>query len=341
MPCDPAAFFVALDRGVNTIVTLTMNPALDVTTSAETVRPGHKLRCAQPRFDPGGGGINVARTIVRLGGDALAIFPSGGAPGERVRELLSVEKVPFKSVAIAETTRESLTVVDRTSNDQYRFVLPGPALSPSEQAHCLETLAAIQPRPAWLVMSGSLPPGIDHNFFLQIGRWCRSHGVELAVDTSGKTLATCDGIGAALVKPSLRELEQIVGRTVTEAEEPGAARQLIDRGFARIVVLSLGERGALLVSARGSQRFAAPKVESKTGVGAGDAMLGAIVLGLDRGMALSAAVRRGVAAGAAATMAQGTGLPRIDDVERLYATMQQTGPNKGPGAAGHRASRSS
>ena len=252
-------------RNMAVIATLTMNPALDVATSAQTVVPGHKLRCAAPRFDPGGGGINVARTIVRLGGDALAVFPVGGAPGERLCALLSAEHVPFETVAIAEPTRESLTVLDRTNNEQYRFVLPGPILSRLEQQRCLEAVQAITPRPAWLVASGSLSPGVPNDFFLPIGRWCRSHDVKLAIDTSGDALSACGGIGADLVKPSLRELEHVIGRTLTAAEEPAAARQLIERGIADSVVLSLGNRGALLVSANESHRFAAPDVELQQG----------------------------------------------------------------------------
>jgi 6-phosphofructokinase 2 len=108
------------------IVTLTMNPALDIATTADRVVPTHKLRCEAPRYDPGGGGISVARATHALGGEALAIFPAGGAAGEMIQHLLRQEDVAHEAVAIAGFTRESLAVEERESGEQYRFLLPGP-----------------------------------------------------------------------------------------------------------------------------------------------------------------------------------------------------------------------
>ena len=138
-----------------------MNPALDIATATETVVAGHKLRCGQPRYDPGGGGINVARAVHRLGGDALAVFPIGGLSGEMLCRLLHDEGVPHIPVPIAGFTRESLAVVERQSGKQYRFLLPGPLLSPHDQERCLHALAMHAGGAAYLVASGSLPPGVS------------------------------------------------------------------------------------------------------------------------------------------------------------------------------------
>src|SRR5271157_2905904 len=122
----PARSRPSRGTSMGTIVTLTMNPALDIATSTDRVEPTHKLRCTEPRYDPGGGGINVARAVRALGGEADAIFPAGGAAGEMIRHLLDQEDVAYDVIAIDGFTRESLTVEERATGDQFRFILPGP-----------------------------------------------------------------------------------------------------------------------------------------------------------------------------------------------------------------------
>jgi len=150
------------------IVTLTMNPALDIATATERIVPTHKLRCDMPRYDPGGGGINVARAVHALGGDALAIFPAGGSAGDMVRHLLAAEGVAHAAVAVAGFTRESLAVEERASSEQYRFILPGPEIGPADQQRCLDRLAAAAADAAYIVASGSLPPGAPEDFYARV-----------------------------------------------------------------------------------------------------------------------------------------------------------------------------
>lgn len=302
-----------------TIATLTLNPALDVTTCTEKVRPGHKLRCTPPRFDPGGGGINVARVVTRLGGEATAVFPSGGPAGATIVALLEAQKVPIVPVPIAGMTRESFTVDEGRPGDQYRFVLPGPELSAAEQAALLDALFAV-PGLTHIVVSGSLPPGCDPAIFRRIAERCRAAGAKLVIDTSGPALAACEGAGAWLIKPSLREAGELLGRAIAgEAEELAAAQELRRRGFADVVVISLAERGALLVAEGKALRLPAIAVEAKSTVGAGDSMVAAITLASAEGKPLEEALRYGIAAGAATLMTPGTELARKEDVERLYA----------------------
>jgi len=184
-----------------------MNPALDIATATETVVAGHKLRCGQPRYDPGGGGINVARAVHRLGGDALAVFPIGGLSGEMLCRLLHDEGVPHIPVPIAGFTRESLAVVERQSGKQYRFLLPGPLLSPHDQERCLHALAMHAGGAAYLVASGSLPPGVSEDFYARVCDLARSCGARFVLDTSGAALSGA-GRGMFLIKASLHELEE-------------------------------------------------------------------------------------------------------------------------------------
>src|SRR6516162_1063904 len=303
---------------MGTIVTLTMNPALDIATSTDRVVPTHKLRCAPPRYDPGGGGINVARAVHALGGDTAAIFPVGGPAGEMIHHLLDQEGVRHHPIAIAGFTRESLAVEDRQSGEQFRFILPGPKVSDADQERCLDQLSAAAAAADFIVASGSLPLGVPEDFYSRVAGLAQKLGRRLVLDTSGAALKQA-GHGIYLLKPSLRELQDLAGAEIrTECEQEQAAREVIAQGRSEIVVLSLGAEGALLVTAEECERFAAIPVEARSTVGAGDSMLAGIVLGLSRALPLRKAVRFGLAAGAAALLGSGTELCRRSDVERLY-----------------------
>jgi 6-phosphofructokinase 2 len=305
------------------IVTLTMNPALDIATSTDRVEPTHKLRCSIPRYDPGGGGINVARAVHALGGDAVAIFPAGGAAGEMIRYMLEQQGIPHHAIAISGFTRESLAIEERRTGRQFRFLLPGPEISERDQERCLDQLALAAAEATYIVASGSLPPGVAEDFYARVAKLAQTLGTRFILDTSGTALKQA-GRGIYLLKPSLRELGDLVGREIrTEREQEIAARDINEQGRSEIVIVSLGDQGALLVTADGAERFAAIPVEARGSVGAGDSMLAGIVVSLCRGLQLGEAVRYGMAAGAAALFGSGTELCRRSDVERLYAHQSQ------------------
>lgn len=305
------------------ITTLTMNPALDITTSADVVRPTDKIRCAGARYDAGGGGINVSRVASVLGVPASAVFPVGGSTGGQVEKLLAEAGVPSRVVPIADSTRESFTVNERTTGKQYRFVLPGPQITPEEQAQCLDELRAAAASAEFVVASGSLPPSVPPDWYQRVADICRETGSLLVLDTSGGGLTHVTS-GVFLLKPSIRELRECVGRDlVTEAAQFAAARELIDRGITQSVVVSLGSHGALVVTPRRNERIPAVPVHVVSGVGAGDAMVAAIVVGLSRGWPLNEAVRFGVAAATAMLLTPGTVAPTRSDVERFFAQVPE------------------
>ncbi|WP_299563316.1 1-phosphofructokinase family hexose kinase [uncultured Mycolicibacterium sp.] len=299
------------------IVTVTVNPALDITTSTEVVRHTSKVRCGSVRHDPGGGGINVARVAHVLGARATAVCALGGHTGALLAELLEAEGVPYEAVRIAGLTRESLTVDETSTGRQYRFVLPGPALSEDEQQRLLRRLRTAADGAAVVVASGSLPPGVPADFYQRVAELCTETGARLVLDSSGGGLAHVHG--AYLVKPSRRELAEYVGRDLaTEADLRAAAHELIDRGVARVVVASLGGDGALLATAEGDRRFPAMAVHQVSAVGAGDAMVAGITVALVRDRPLDDAVRHGIAAASAMLLTPGTAPCRREDAERLY-----------------------
>lgn len=311
MPADPAA-------GRPRIVTLTMNPALDITTSVEAVRPTDKLRCSATRYDPGGGGVNVARVARVLGGSVFAVFPAGGSHGGLLMRLLSDAGVPFAGIPIVATTRESFTVNEVSTGQQYRFVLPGPCLTLREQERCLQELRIAARSAEFVVASGSLPPGVSADFYQRVADMCRQLGARLILDTSGGGLRHVSS-GVFLLKPSVRELRECVGRPLrTEAEQSAAAHELIDTGRAEVVLVSLGSEGALLATRHATLRFPALPMPDGSGVGAGDAMVAAITVGLSRGWPLVKSVAFGIAAGAAMLTTPGTAACERADVERFF-----------------------
>lgn len=305
------------------IVTLTMNPALDESTSVEQLVADFKLRCRAPREEAGGGGINVARAVARLGGDALAVYTGGGPEGARLGELLDLERVPRLEIPIPGPTRRNWNVREETTGRQYRFIFPGPSLLEEHWRLCLETIRQLSPLPEFLVASGSLPPGVPDDFYARVAEVARELGIRFVLDASGRPLRLALEKGVFLIKPSLSEYEELTGGSVPgDSDLPEAARRLVRKWGCEAVVLSLGRAGALWSDATESERVPAPAVTAESSVGAGDAMVAGIVLSLSRRLPFHEAVRFGIAAGAAAVMNPGTQLCGREDTERLYQQMR-------------------
>ena len=310
----------------NRIVTLCMNPALDIATSIPLIGPTHKMRCATPRYHPGGGGVNVARVAHVLGVPATAVFPAGGHSGEAVHDLLMSEGLAMHRVRIDGPTRENFNVNEETTDEQYRFVLPGPQLTPAEQSECLARLRREMSSadPPVVVASGSLPCGVPLNFYQRVADLCDELGATLLLDSSGGGLQNVHS-GVFLLKPSARELREYADRPLnTESEQVAAASDIVARGIARHVLVSMGPGGALLVSGGRAQRFAAvPIPPGGSGVGAGDAMVAGVAVGMIRGWPVEQAVRLGIAAGSATLLTPGNATCTRPDTERLFGQTKE------------------
>ncbi|WP_299365319.1 1-phosphofructokinase family hexose kinase [uncultured Paracoccus sp.] len=307
---------------MKSIVTLTLNPSIDGSAQAETVRPIHKVRTVDERYDPGGGGINVARVVRELGGSTLALYLAGGATGAVLDDLLAAAAIPRRRFPIADHTRISHAVFEQSSGLEYRFVPEGPLVAEAEWRACLAALDEIDCD--YLVASGSLPRGVPANFYALVREITQQKGIKLVLDTSGAALRAGIGGGVHLIKPSLGELEALVGRKLPlAAEQETAARDLVASGAAEIVALTLGRDGALLVTPGRSLRLTPPQVPVKSATGAGDSFLAAMTLGLAEGRSVEDAFAYGMAAGTAAVLSAGTGLCQREDVERLYKEIQE------------------
>ena len=302
------------------IVTLTLNPTIDTAFEADEVRPTQKTRTFNEHVDPGGGGINVARVLKRFGADVTALFLAGGHTGHLLDRLLGREAIEREGIEIDGDTRLSVTVFDRSSTCEYRFVPEGPKVLEREWRAALDRVRTIECD--WLVASGSLPRGVPDDFYAQV-RAAMPAGARFVLDTSGAALA--DALrqgGITLVKPNKAELEELAGGPLADREAMiAAASELVARGSADRVAVTLGHAGAILVGREGTDFVAAPAVESLSAVGAGDSFLAGLLYGLASGADRTAALRLGVAAGAASTLSPGTGLSSSEDVEKLYHTM--------------------
>ena len=301
------------------IVALCMNPSIDISTSVERVLPIRKLRCTAAKRNSGGGGINVARVVRRLGADVTAVYPTGGLTGQLLRRLVDQEGVQSLTVNAAEETREDFTVLEEATDRQYRFVLPGPQLAAREWRECLDALASFRGKTRFVVASGSLPPGVPEDFYGRVARMARDIGAKVILDTSGPPLQAALKEGVYLIKPNLHELSEL-GHTPLEGQGAWveASRSLVSGGGAEIVALTLGDKGALLVTRDQAWRAQALPIKPVSAVGAGDSFLGGMVWSLVYGRGLATAFRYANAAGSAAVLAAGTELCRPEDVERLF-----------------------
>lgn len=301
------------------ILTLTMNPALDVSTSVDKVVSTHKLRCSGARFDPGGGGVNVARVIQRLGGRATALYAVGGPLGDLYRGLLESELEDAQAIKIDGNTRQSFNVTETSSGDEYRFVLEGPKWEEREWRAVLDRLEEVLTDNGYLVVSGSLPEGVPDDFTARVAQVAKKAGARCVVDASGASLEAALAEGVFLVKPNKRELRDLTGAKLDSREEQEEVLQrILDDGGAEVVALSLGGDGALIATTDDVFHLAAPEVEARSAVGAGDSFVAALTLRLADGGSLQDAARYAVAAGAAALLTEGTEMCRDEDVERLY-----------------------
>lgn len=308
------------------IITVTFSPAIDKSTSVPVLIPERKLICSPPTYQPGGGGINVARAIKKLGGEAIAIYLAGGYTGKAFAQLLAAESVECIVTETKESTRENLVVVEIASNQQYRFGMPGPLVYEAEWQDCLKNIERIQDV-EYIVASGSLPQGVPTDILAKIALIARKKNARLIIDTTDEALKQAAHIGVYLIKPNLRELGSLIGKEDLNVELVGdAAREVIDRGNCEVVVVSMGAFGAILVTKDLEVQVMPPAVKVRSTVGAGDCMVAGIVMGLASNKSLVETIQYGVACGTAATMNPGTELCRKEDVERLYGIIRSKTP---------------
>jgi 6-phosphofructokinase 2 len=306
---------------VKNIITITLNPAIDKSTSVFEMLPEKKLICTNPKFDAGGGGINVARAIKHLGGEAIALYFSGGYTGNFLNDLLNNEKINCKFIPCKNAIRENLIVFDEKMNLQYRFGMPGPKIEESEWQLLFNTLNEFS-EVEFIVVSGSVPPGFPLNTFNIIAQIAKEKKAKLIIDTSGDALKKWIDEGVYLIKANLNELCSLSGmKNIIHEDIPLICKSIIEKGKCELMVISLGAKGAWLISNAQNIFISAPEVNVISTVGAGDSMLAGIIWSLYNKKDLTESLKYGVACGSAATMNAGTSLCNKEDVKYLLKKM--------------------
>lgn len=311
------------------ILTITMNPAVDFTSTVAEVIPGRKLRCDAPRIDPGGGGVNASRVIKELGGATTALVAVAGPTGDLMRALLDTAGIDAVFLDAAGMTRQSFAIHDRKNGGQYRFVLPGPSQNAAFFERALATVGDLLATGeyTYVVGSGSLPPGVPDGFYGNVAEIVRAHGARLILDTSGAALVGAIGHGVFLIRTNrheARELAETLGIDPDDAE--GLAHSIVTSGIAEAAIMAVGADGAVLAIGQGAGHVRPPHVEVVSPVGAGDSFIGALSFALAEGRPIAHACAYGVAAAAAAMITEATELAHRDDIERLYSEIKEHVP---------------
>ena len=301
------------------ILTLTLNPALDISTGVGKVRPGEKLRCAAPVYNAGGGGLNVTRALHRLGAPSLALVALGGVTGDRLAGLLKAEGIAFLALKSPGETRQSMSVTEADSGAQYRFLLPGPDWSHDDQAQVFALLTATAHPGSIAVISGSQPPGVPADFPAQLAAALPECLVVL--DTSGPALAQAVAQpipGLAVLRMDSDEAEALAGHPLTTPKDTADfAAGLLAKGVAGAVIVARGAEGNVLVTDGQRLMARAPKVTLVSAVGAGDSFVAGLVLAMARRQGWAEALSLATTCAAAAVMTPATELCRAEDVARL------------------------
>ncbi|MGD9917004.1 MAG: 1-phosphofructokinase family hexose kinase [Paenirhodobacter sp.] len=311
------------------ILTVTLNPTVDLSIHADQVAAERKLRCSRPDTDPGGGGLNVSRAISALGGHSTAFVALGGPTGDKVMHLLAEAGIGLSPFPAPGETRQSLTVTDQRTGEQYRFVMPGPEWTPRDVTKVLDRIGKAAPENGIVVLSGSQPPGVPDDFPARLATRIARTRARFFLDTSGKALHRLLEAGAKpvdVLRMDDLEAEELAGRALPERRDSADfAQSLVTRGIARAVIVARGADGNVL--ATDSERWVAQAVPDAviSKVGAGDSFVAAFALARARGLSRPEALKWGSSAAAAAVMTPATDLCTLKDVRRLlrHCTLEE------------------
>lgn len=301
------------------IVTFTINPALDVFGVTDEVFDDSKSRCEKAEIAPGGGGINVARNIQRMGSHVAAVFPAGGLNGQLLKKQMTELGLPFKAIDIEEETRQNFAITEKKNKQMFHFVFPGPHLSAPEYQACMDTLFSFHPRPKYLVLSGSIPQGMPNDYYKRITQRANELGIKVILDTSGPALSESLYAGAYLAKLNRREFASLgYDEHVSVDALYLQMKDLVERQAVEVLIVTLNRGGAVLVSKCGEACFFdAPEVHIVSHVGAGDSFVSALTHQLNQGTPLKQATHYGVAAAAVTVQLEGNQLHDLNWLERM------------------------
>ena len=299
------------------ISTITLNPSIDQHIIVRNLMKDDTNRAEGFFRYPGGKGVNVSKAIRELGGRTRAYALIGGFPGDLWKELIRELDIPFVAVPVRGDVRINTILTDLRDASQTRISAPGPRVSENEIRHFLKRLLAVRPKPAFWALGGSLSPGMGQSTYCRFVSALQKNGVPCVLDTDNEALKLGVAAKPFLIKPNEYEMERLVGRSLKSVGNFLDAARLLVRQGVRIVIVSLGPRGALFVTDKESFHVLTPKVVVKSKVGAGDSLIGGFLLGLHQKLSLKDAARLGVAASTSAVMREAPRLCLRSDIAGL------------------------
>jgi 1-phosphofructokinase family hexose kinase len=302
------------------ILTLTVNPAIDRIVTVDRLVFEDRAYIEQTTEAAGGRGINAARVLTSFGGNVTAITMSGPREGgRRFEEALAQDAFGKEVVKIRQPIRNNLTNTDRKGLS-VKLNERGPKIAQSDQNKLTAAVEKLLPEASWLMLCGSLPPGVEAHFYTKLIRLANKHGVKSFLDTDGDALLHGLEGEPDLVKPNQSEAERLLNTPLITRSQFVAAVKSIKSMGAKAVALSLGSRGMVALSYEGDVLEAIPpSIEAVSPIGAGDAAAAAIVWALSRGDAFVDALRWGVAAGTASSELPGINLANLEQTEAIYS----------------------
>ncbi len=306
------------------ILSVTLNPSVDHALFVDQLRVGDTNRVKRTERDAGGKGINLSRVVAELGARTIATGFVGGGPGDYVRGVLNRQGVAHDFVEVAEDTRINFSVEDSSLGPPTTFNEPGPHIRPEELeslfAHVRKHIGEVR----WMTLGGSLPPGVPADVFAQFIRLANEHGVRAALDTDGEPLKLGIEAGPVFLKPNAKECGRLLSRSIETPEQALAGAIELNARLPRtcVVIVSLGQEGAVMACDEGNFRGYSPQVEVRSTIGSGDSLIGGFLWALEEGNSVTEALRWGLACGAATATTNGSEIARKPKVLELLPQAQ-------------------
>jgi 1-phosphofructokinase family hexose kinase len=304
------------------ILTLTLNPAIDRNVTADKLVFEDRAYILASYESAGGRGINASHLLNSFGAATLAIAISGGRAGKLFEEFLAKQSYPSELIRVKHNIRTNITIADRNGL-AIKLNEVGPELSAGEVARVEKTVCGRLSGASWLMLCGSIPPGVPADFYARLVRSATKRNVPVLLDADGEALLAALEEKPTVVTPNQPEAERLLDRAlITRSHFVDAARRIREMG-AGSVVLSLGARGAIGVAHSGEVFEAIPpRIEAICPIGAGDALAAAFVWSLDKGAPFADALRWGVSAGTASARLPGVSFPTLDQARDIYARVE-------------------
>lgn len=305
------------------ILTLTINPAIDQNVTADRLVFEDRAYIVATSESAGGRGINASCVIHTFGGKTVGIAPCGGEVGGKFQKMLCGCGFPVELVRISSEIRTNLTITDRQGLT-IKLNQPGPTLSAAELEGLEAAVRKKLPGAEWLMLCGSLPPGVPATFYSKLIRTAHDHRVKTLLDADGEALLVGVEAGPTVVAPNQQEAERLLNTALITRGHFLEAAARIHRMGPDSVILSLGGRGAVGANSRQMVEVVPPRIESVCPIGSGDALAAAFTWAMSRGCEFADALRWGVAAGTASAMLPGLLFASLDQTREMYERVEVT-----------------